>query len=131
MPSCSKKGGKRRSINRSKSKMHRRRSRGGTASGGLLTPAAVASTSPNQPVGSFGASPYGPMMYNGKGAGGGFMPNATQNFYTGGKKGNYPPMSGTRRKRKGRKTKKHRKSKRRHKGGKYQHGPGAMMVPGR
>ena len=119
MPSC-KKGGKRRSRNRSRnrsrSRMRMRRSRGGiggyrkggTASAGLVTPAAVAQTSPNQPVGSFGASPYGPMMYNGKGAGGGFMPNATQNFYAGGKKRR---MS----KRKGRKTKKHRKSKRHHK----------------
>ena len=114
MPSCKNKGGKRTSRNRSRSRMHRRRSRGGTASAGLITPAAATPTSPNQPVGSFGASPYGPMMYTGKGAGGGFMPNATQNFYTGGKKRR---MS----KRKGRKTKKHRKSKRRHYGGKYKH----------
>tara|TARA_B100001057_G_scaffold459448_1_gene509608 strand:+ start:411 stop:779 length:369 start_codon:yes stop_codon:yes gene_type:complete len=122
MPSCRNKGGKRRSRNRSRSRMRRRRSRGGTASAGMVTPAAVAPTRPNQSMGSmgsYGASPYGGMMYTGKGAGGGFMPNATQSFYTGGKK---RKMS----KRKGRKTKKHRKSKRRHYGGKYEHGPGAM-----
>ena len=118
MPSCKNSGGKRRSRNRSRSRMHMRRSRGGASSSGFgaLRMASVPPPSKGQPVGSYGASPYGPMMYTGKEAGGGFMPNATQNFYAGGKKRRMSKRKG----RKGRKTKKHRKSKRHHKrGGKH------------
>ena len=63
------------------------------------------------------------MMYTGKEAGGGFMPNATQNFYTGGKKRR---MS----KRKGRKTKKHRKSKIHNKSKRHRKGGYGSRQPG-